>query len=85
MFKDFKDSFKNTEGGYSGRKLSAFWAIVIVATYLSYKNANSENALYIIIAWLIFASVCLGLVTIPKLLETLTEIKNGKKDSNPIG
>lgn len=80
MIKDFINSFRNDSKGFSGRKLSAFWAIVIVATYLSYDNTTPENALYIIITWLVFASVCLGMVTVPKLLETLTEIKNGKKD-----
>jgi len=37
--------------------------------------------LEMVITWLVFALVCLGLVTIPELLKHLAELKNGKKES----
>lgn len=78
---DLWDSFKNNKDGASGRKLSAFWAIVVVATYISYKYTTPQNVLEMVITWLVFALVCLGLVTIPELLKHLAELKNGKKES----
>ena len=80
---DLWNSFLNNKEGASGRKLSAFWAIVVVATFISYKYTSNENVLYMTITWLVFALVCLGLVTIPELIKFLAELKNGKKDGPP--
>jgi hypothetical protein len=77
---DIWNSFKHNKEGASGRKLSAFWAIVVVSTYISYKYTTTANVLEMTITWLVFALVCLGLVTIPELLKYLAELKNGKKD-----
>jgi len=77
---DIWNSFKHNKESASGRKLSAFWAIVVVATFISYKYTSSANVLEMVIVWLLFACVCLGLVTIPELLKDLVELKNGKKD-----
>jgi hypothetical protein len=77
---DIWNSFKHNKEGASGRKLSAFWAIVVVSTYISYKYTTTANVIEMTITWLVFALVCLGLVTIPELLKHLAELKNGKKD-----
>jgi len=77
---DLWNSFLNNKEGASSRKLSAFWAIVVVSTYISYKYTTPDNVLEMVITWLVFALVCLGLVTIPELLKHLAELKNGKKD-----
>ena len=77
---DIWNSFKHNKEGASGRKLSAFWAIVVVSTYISYKYTTTANVIEMTITWLVFALVCLGLVTIPELLKYLAELKNGKKD-----
>lgn len=77
---DIWNSFKNNADGLSGRKLSAFWAIMFVSTYLSYKHTDLSNVIEMVGMWLIFAAVCLGLVAIPELMKFLAEIKNGKKD-----
>jgi hypothetical protein len=80
---DIWNSFKHNKEGASGRKLSAFWSIVVVATFISYKYTSSANVFEMVIVWLLFACVCLGLVTIPELLKDLVELKNGKKDEPP--
>ncbi len=68
-------SFENSKDGFSGRKLSAFagvmMAVAVTLFYLAEKDMLS--ALY---AWLLFALICLGIVTIGNLIE----LKNGKKD-----
>jgi hypothetical protein len=76
---DIWNSFKTTDGGSSSRKLSAFWAIVVVATFISYKYTTTENVFEMVIVWLTFACICLGLVTIPDLLRDLVQLKNGNK------
>ena len=67
-------SFTADKDGGSARKLSAFYAVVLMAGYITLKKTNTTNALYMLIAWLIFAGVCLGMVTIQQLIE----LKNGK-------
>jgi uncharacterized membrane protein len=54
-------------------------AIVVVATFISYKYTTSANVFEMVIVWLTFACICLGLVTIPELLKDLSELKNGSK------
>lgn len=76
---DIWNSFKTTEGGASSRKLSAFWAIVVISSYITYKFTTPANVFEMVIVWLTFACICLGLVTIPELLKDLTELKNGNK------
>jgi hypothetical protein len=77
---DIWNSFKTNADGASSRKLSAFWAIVVVSSYITYQYTTSANVFEMVIVWLTFACVCLGLVTIPELLKDLSELKNGKKD-----
>lgn len=77
-FIDIWDSFKTGTSGLSGRKTSAFWAITIVATALSFKFGNNSNVLELVLMWLVFGAICLGLVTIPELIKFLAELKNGK-------
>ena len=79
---DIWNSFKNNADGVSGRKLSAFWAIVVVATFISYKYTTSANVFEMVIVWLTFACICLGLVTIPELLKDLVQLKNGNKPTD---
>lgn len=60
-----KDSF-------SARKLSAFVA-VMTAIYLSNKYCTTDVLDYVITAWLLFALLCLGIITI----EEVIRLKNG--------
>jgi len=76
---DIWNSFKHNKDGASGRKLSAFWSIVVVSTFATYKYTTDNNLIEVLIIWLTFASICLGLVTIPELIKFLAELKNGKE------
>ena len=78
---DIWNSFKHNKDGASGRKLSAFWSIVVVSTFATYKYTTNNNLIEVLIIWLTFASICLGLVTIPELIKFLAELKNGKGPS----
>lgn len=71
-------SFENNKDGFSGRKLSAFTAIA-VAIYISIKQVPTEFKLECVYAWLAFALLCLGIVTIQNILE----FKNGKATEEP--
>lgn len=68
IFWDFVNSFKTTDGGFSGRKLSAFVA-TIAAIRISVNQANAENAFLLTCANYLFALLCLGLVTAANLIE----------------
>lgn len=61
-------SFKNSKGNYSARKLSAFVAVA-TAIYITARlipEAAQIDALY---AWLIFAAVCMGIVTVEQIVN----------------
>jgi len=70
-------SFTADKDGGSARKLSAFYAVVLMAGYITLKKADANNSLYFLISWLIFAGVCLGMVTVQQLIE----FKNGADKS----
>lgn len=76
MFERFSkwllSSMDNNTIGASARKLSAFWGIVFVATFISYKHSSDANAPTLITIWLLFALLCLGLVT----MEQIIKLKN---------
>ena len=78
---DIWNSFKHNKDSVSGRKISAFWSIVVVSTFATYKYTTNNNLIEVLIIWLTFASICLGLVTIPELIKFLAELKNGKGPS----
>lgn len=65
-------SLDTEKGGGSARKLSAFIA-VNGSFYLCLKNTTPENLEALLIVWLIFASICLGLVTIEQLIKFKSE------------
>jgi len=77
---DIWNSFKHNKDSVSGRKISAFWSIVVVSTFATYKYTTNNNLIEVLIIWLTFASICLGLVTIPELIKFLAELKNGKEE-----
>ena len=65
-------SFHNDPGGFSGRKLSAFFAVLMAAYNLRY--ASTEIAVEMTVTWLSFALLCLGIVTVQQIID----FKNGK-------
>lgn len=68
LFSDIYNSFFADDKGFSGRKLSGFAAVVIGAL-LTYKHGSPDNADALLITWLLFALMCLGLVTFQQILQ----------------
>ena len=90
---DLWDSFKVSDSGLSGRKLSAFQFMnlitlihfVILGFIVWGKDIEKVKVAFKLAETLFFVdcvmlAVCLGLVTIPELIKFLAELKNGKKD-----
>ena len=71
-------SLDNHSLGYSGRKLTALFAILVGAVITFYKLPTDQqfNALCV---WLLVAVLCLGIVT----FEQIIKLKNGKTDEQP--
>jgi hypothetical protein len=76
LFADLYKSFFADKDGFSARKMSAFWAVVIVSTYLSVKHSDPANSVTIIQSWLVFGAACMGMVT----AQQISDFKNGKKE-----
>lgn len=70
------NSFTTDKSGFSARKLSAF-AAVIVAIYITVKLVPIAAQIDALYAWLFFALICLGIVTI----EQIINLKNGKTNN----
>jgi hypothetical protein len=75
-------SADNRAGGASSKKLSAFWALVILATITqftwltwAFRNNNWEHFEYVITTDFIFAATGLGINSFEKI--------KGKDGSNP--
>jgi len=68
---DIFKSFSNDPGGWSGRKISAATG-VITAVYIGVRLLPESDRIYAVYAFLMFSSVCLGLVTIPELIKFLS-------------
>ena len=72
FFKKIFASLDNHSLGYSGRKLTAVFAVLTGAYITKYKLSPSDylHALY---AWQLLALLCLGIVTIQNIID----FKNG--------
>jgi hypothetical protein len=73
--------YAKRDGSLSGRKLSAFAGVTMGAyvTIFMLPNAEGGIRLHALYAWLLFALLCLGIVTVQQVIE----FKNGgqpKKD-----
>ena len=79
-FESLLKSFTNQPGGSSARKLSAF-AAVSIGCLMTCIYCDSKVLPEILIIWLSFAALCLGMVT----TEQLIALKNGgsKPDDKP--
>lgn len=64
-------SLDNTTLGFSGRKLTAVWA-VLVATAVTY-TLPTDARLHALYAWQVLALLCLGIITV----EQIIKFKNG--------
>jgi hypothetical protein len=77
-------SFTADKDGSSARKLSAFYAIVIMSGFITVAKTDKDNASTMLEVWLLFAGVCLGMVTVQQLIEFIKGSKIEKKDENNI-
>lgn len=70
-------SLDNVQGqGYSARKLSSLFAILMGAYVTKYK-LRPEDQLMALYAWLALALLCLGIVTVQNIID----FKNGKQNA----
>jgi hypothetical protein len=76
FFKKLFASLDNHSLGYSGRKLTAVFAVLMGAYITKYK-LPSEAYLHALYAWQLLAMVCLGIVTIQNIID----FKNGKSNN----
>ena len=70
-------SFDNDSVGFSARKLSAFVGVSI-SVYATVHYVNGATVIDALKVWLIFALLCLGIITI----EQLIKLKNGSSESS---
>ena len=61
--------------GYSGRKLTALFSILMGA-YITYDKLPSEAYLHALYAWQMLCVLCLGIVT----AEQIIKLKNGTEE-----
>jgi hypothetical protein len=73
-------SFFTDDEGASARKLSAF-AAVAIAYYITVCKLPEVAQIDALYAWLLFALLCLGIVTVEQLIRLKNE-KNESKDEN---
>jgi len=71
---DITDSFKNTEGGFSARKLTAF-TFVCFAAFIHATQLTHENAVNFLLIDVTITLLCLSIVTFEQILK----FKNGTK------
>lgn len=69
-------SLDNHSIGYSGRKLTALFSILMGAYITAYK-LPTEAYLHALYAWQMLCVLCLGIVT----AEQIIKLKNGKEDT----
>lgn len=65
------DSFNNKPGGFSARKLSAF-AGVMTSIAVTVLHSDSGNVTTLLLIWLSFSLLCMGLVTVAQLSQLRT-------------
>lgn len=70
-------SLDNHSLGYSGRKLTALFSILMGA-YITYCKLPTETYLHALYAWQMLCVLCLGIVT----AEQIIKLKNGKEDKD---
>ncbi len=75
-------SFDASKEGLSARKLSSFYAILGMATFVTINYTSKENAPIMLGIWLIFAALCLSIITVQQILDVKHEI-NSTINGNP--
>lgn len=81
VLRKLESTFDTTTKGYSSRKLSAFYAIVVMGGLLTWKYGDKDNAVEMLTAWLVFGLLCLGIITVQNIIN----FKNGTTtDTNSV-
>lgn len=75
LIKKLFASLDTTNLGFSGRKLTALFSILMGA-YITIYKLRPEDYFTALVTWVSVALLCLGIVTIQNIIE----LKNGKKD-----
>ncbi len=70
-------SLDNFSRGASSNKLAAVSAIGI-SIWITKRFTTPENEIWILIIWLLFALLCLGIVVFNQIVELIQSYKNGK-------
>jgi hypothetical protein len=65
---DIYNSLNTDKPGFSARKLSAL-AGILVSIYITIRYTTPENLDSVLITWLLFILLCLGLVTFSQLAQ----------------
>lgn len=76
---DLWASFKNSPGGFSARKCTAFLCVV-VAAYTTYRHANEHNLTTVVLIWLGVGLLCLGIITMEQIITFKNGNDNGKQN-----
>jgi hypothetical protein len=71
LYRDILDSFHNRPGGFSARKLSAFYCLVI-ATIATFKFGSNNVSVELTLVWVLAAMYYLGIVTWKQIQEFRT-------------
>ncbi|HXP52193.1 MAG TPA: hypothetical protein VN922_19710 [Bacteroidia bacterium] len=81
---DLYHSLFNNDNGFSYRKLMAGFSVFMTAYKLSMSVTDNELKVKLVIVWLIFGAICIGLVTIPDLIKFLSANKQLDPDKPQI-
>ncbi len=73
-------SFSNEQGGWSARKLTAFW-FVMLTTYLEVKFCNNVTLLEIVIVNILLILLLLGIITFEQIIKFRSGSNNEKQNS----
>lgn len=75
-------SFDNSTDGFSARKLSAFVG-VIVSVMATFRFVDGSTVIDALMVWLVFALLCLGIITAEQLLRAYKVSKNTDEKPEP--
>lgn len=73
------NSLDNNKDGWSARKLTAFYSVVIASSYLTYLIPEKDR-LYALVFWQLLALLCLGIVTFEQIIKLKNNGNNIKQN-----
>lgn len=76
IFFYFLASFDNFSKGASASRISAC-AGICSSIYITKRFTNPQNIVYVLIIWLLFSLLCLGIILFRQITELVNSYKNG--------